>query len=257
MEAISVSSTIRNLLFSEACRINNPKFILSDPVQFPRKFSSIPDIEIVSLLVSTISWGNRKMICRNADRLLQLMEYDPLNWCLNDEYEHLPDTLNIHRTFFAKNLKYYMRGLKWIYSHFSTLEEFAIKNDVISTEVPAYHLALVLNRLLMHSNHGVADNRCLPTNLESTPLKRLNMALRWMVRDDCIVDIGIWKSIKPSQLLIPLDVHSAETSRKFGFITRKSTDKKALFQLMNTLRPLNPKDPALFDFALFGLGMGL
>lgn len=248
---------LRNLLFEQANRINNPNFIAEDPVQFPRRFTSLPDIEIASLLVSTISWGNRKMICRNAERLLEKMDYSPLQWCKDGAYEQLDDAGNVHRTFFNRNLKYYMRGLRWIYERYPNMDAFAKAERVGESEAPAYKLAEILNRVLCESNGGTADSRCLPQNLRTTALKRLNMALRWLVRDDGIVDIGVWTAIRPAQLFIPLDVHSADTSRQLGLITRRATDRRALEELMTTVRELNPQDPALFDYALFGIGMGL
>ena len=97
--------------------------------------------------------------------------------------------------------------------------------------------------------------RCLPDNLKSTPLKRVNMALRWLVRDDGIVDMGVWKALKPSQLFIPLDVHVADTSRALNLLSRKSNDRKAVLELTDALRQFDPADPIKYDFALFGLGI--
>lgn len=248
---------LESLLFDEARRINNAEFIASDPVQFPRRYSALPDIEIASLLVSTISWGNRRMICRDSARLLDMMDSSPLLWCREEAYELLDDDVNIHRTFFGRHLKHYMRGLKWIYDRYPSIDAFAMSQGVGASEAPSYCLAELLNGVLFQANGGKSDSRCLPLNLRTTALKRLNMALRWLVRDDGIVDMGVWKSIKPSQLFIPLDVHSADTSRRLGLITRRSTDRRALDELMAGVRPFNPDDPAVFDFALFGIGMGL
>lgn len=257
MEKKMSQTELGELLWSEAKRINNREFIDSDPVQFPRRFNDVADIEITSLLVSTISWGNRKMICNNANRLLEMMDNSPAQWMHDGEYEKIDGRRNIHRTFFGANLQYYMRGLKLLYSRHETLDAFAAAKKIGNSEYPAYKLAEELNKVLMEANDGRQDARCLPQNLVTTPLKRLNMALRWLVRDDGIVDMGIWHSIRQSQLLIPLDVHAADTSRELGLITRRSTDRKALMELMQNIRPYCPEDPALFDYALFGIGMGL
>ena len=95
---------LKELLDREARRFNTPDFIDADPVQFPRKFQSLPDIEIVSLLASTVAWGNRKMICSNITKMLTLMDWSPATWLLDKVYEELPD-MNIHRTFFARDLR--------------------------------------------------------------------------------------------------------------------------------------------------------
>ena len=83
------------------------------------------------------------------------------------------------------------------------------------------------------------------------------MALRWLVRDDGIVDMGVWDVLKPSQLYIPLDVHVGDVSRELGLLTRKSDDKRAVLELTENLRRYNPSDPVLYDYALFGIGMNI
>lgn len=248
---------IQELLLTEAQRINNKAFIADDPVQFPRRYSALPDIEIAALLSSTISWGFRKSILNDCERLLSLMDSSPLAWCMDEAYEAIPDEMNLHRTFFGRNLKHYMRGLRRIYSRYPSLDAFAADHRSGEHEAPSYHLAGLLNREMMAANDGATDNRCMPQNLRTTALKRLNMALRWLVRRDGIVDLGVWESIHPRSLYIPLDVHSANTARKLSLISRRSNDRMALLQLMQSVRPFKPEDPALFDFALFGIGMGL
>ena len=81
------------------------------------------------------------------------------------------------------------------------------------------------------ANDGAVNSRCLPTGLDTTALKRINMALRWLVRRDGIVDMGVWTSIKPSQLFIPLDVHVGNTARALGLLQRRGNDRKAVEQL--------------------------
>ena len=123
------------------------------------------------------------------------------------------------------------------------------------SQAPAWTLAQGLNAALAEANDGVHDPRCLPQNLTATALKRLNMALRWLVRDDGIVDLGVWKALKPSQLFIPLDVHAGNVSRQLGLLTRKSNDRRAVVELTDTLRSFRPDDPVVYDYALFGLGI--
>ena len=126
---------LKELLDREARRFNTPDFIDADPVQFPRKFQSLPDIEIVSLLASTVAWGNRKMICSNITKMLTLMDWSPAAWLLDKVYEELPD-MNIHRTFFARDLRAFMRGLYPIYRDHGSLQEFARKKNIGDTEYP-------------------------------------------------------------------------------------------------------------------------
>lgn len=252
----TISPDLRELLDSEARRINNPSFIDLDPVQFPRRFSDLRDIEITSLLCSSIAWGNRKMICRDCDKMLALMGHDPYNYMMDEAYEDLPDQ-NIHRTFFAANLRHFLRGLRRIYQRFGSLNEFALHHRVADDQLPAWKLVDLINQELAEANNGNSDSRCLPLNMKQTALKRVNMALRWLVRRDGIVDLGVWDAIDPSQLYIPLDVHVGNTARNLGIVTRKADDRRTVIELTEALRTIRPDDPAIYDFALFGIGMQL
>lgn len=247
---------LRDLLDSEAARINSPQFIGSDPVQFPRRFERIQDIEIASLLAATIAWGNRVMICRDCDKMLSLMENRPFEFVTDGAFEDLPD-MNIHRTFFTANLRHYLRGLRRIYARHSTLQDFARASAVASSETPSWQLVSAINAELAIANDGKTDSRCLPLNLDSTALKRVNMVLRWLVRRDGIVDLGVWDVIDPSQLYIPLDVHVANVARRLGLLQRRSNDRRAVIELTDRLRRYRPDDPVIYDYALFGIGIGL
>lgn len=255
MESVDFSENdIRELLDREGARINSPEFIAADPVQFPRRFDRQQDIEIAALLSATIAWGNRKMICSNCDKMLRIMEGRPHDFVMERAYEELPEG-NIHRTFFTANLKHYLRGFHLIFSRYGSLEGLARHLRIADDEAPAWKLVEGMNEILKEANHGAADSRCLPQNLRTTALKRVNMALRWLVRDDGIVDMGVWKSLKPSQLFIPLDVHVGNTSRDLGLLQRRQDDRRAVEELTTTLRRFRPADPAFYDFALFGLGI--
>lgn len=247
---------IVELLDSEAQRINSPAFIDCDPVQFPRRFSSLPDIEIAAFLSATIAWGNRKMICRDCDRMLEKMDNSPHAWVMERAYEKLEPDANVHRTFFNRNLIHYARGLHAIYSRFPSMADWASHEGIALSEAPAWELARVLNREIAGANDGEADSRCLPQNLDKTALKRINMALRWLVRHDGIVDMGVWDFLQPSQLYIPLDVHVGNVSRELGLLERRQDDRTSVNQLTATLRTLRPDDPVIYDYALFGIGIG-
>lgn len=248
---------LRELLDSEARRINSEAFISDDPIQFPRRFSSLPDIEITALLCATLAWGNRRMICRDCEKLLTLMDNQPYAYVIDEGYLDLDPDINIHRTFFGRNLRHYLRGLRAIYTRHGSLNDFARGIGAGEAEAPAWRLAEGLNAELSAANSGCTDSRCLPVNTSTTALKRLNMALRWLVRRDGIVDLGVWDTITPAQLRIPLDVHVGDVSRELGLLCRRSNDRKAVEELTGHLREFNPDDPTLYDFALFGIGMRL
>lgn len=254
-DIITVPADLQELLDSEAARINSPAFIDADPVQFPRRYTSLPDIEIAAFLSATIAWGNRTMICRDCDRMLAMMESSPHAYVMERAYESLDPDQNIHRTFFNRNLQYYLRGLFSIYSRFPSLAEWACQLGIQNTEAPAWEFTSHLLAALSETNNGKPDSRCLPQNIEKTALKRINMAFRWLVRNDGIVDMGVWSFLKPSQLFIPLDVHVGNVSRSLGILSRKQDDRRAVNELTAVLRTLRPDDPAIYDYALFGIGI--
>lgn len=251
-----ISRDIRDLLDAEATRINRPEFIENDPVQFPRRFSKLQDIEIAAFLSAIIAWGRRTMICRDCEKMLNLMDNEPFAYVMDKGYEDLDPSLNIHRTFFARHLQYFLRGMNRIYREFGSLDTFAASLRVGETDAPAWKLVEEMEKVMRDENNGENCSQCLPVNLDSTALKRVNMALRWLVRDDGIVDMGVWKSIPKSKLYIPLDVHVGNTARNLGILERKANDRKSVDQLTAALRTIRPDDPVFYDYALFGIGIG-
>ena len=253
---------LRALLDDYAAEYNVPEFADSDPVRFARRFTALPDREIAALLVSTISWGRRPMILRNAERLLALLEGEPLGFVLEGDIESIPDD-NIHRTFFGRHLRYYLRGLRELYTRFGTLENFACAVGAAAPgEAPAWAIAENLGRLLADANRACVTmpdgpDRCLPSKPATSALKRLNMALRWLVRRDGIVDPGGWELFGPDRLYIPMDVHVCNTSAALGLLPAapRTPDRKCAVALTESLRAFRPDDPTVYDFALFGIGV--
>ena len=171
-----ISRDIITLLDEEVARNNTREFIVDDPVQFPRRYDDVRDIEIVSLLVAAISWGRRPMILRDADRMLALMDHQPYRYMMEEGYEDLPSRHNIHRTFFASDLQWYLRGLREIYRRYGTLDDFALAHGVGEDPMPAWRLVEEMQRVVSGVNGGTNSPQCLPTNLRTTALKRVNMA---------------------------------------------------------------------------------
>ncbi len=250
-----VERDIAELLDSEAKRINNVDFIEKDPVQFPRRFEKLQDVEIAGLLSAIIAWGNRKMICRDAERMLTLMDNEPYAYVMDEGYEDLNPDMNLHRTFFARHFQYFLRGMRRIYENYGSLDAFSAAIRAGEAEAPAWKLVEEMQKIMSDVNGGATCSQCLPVNLDKTALKRINMALRWFVRDDGIVDMGVWKSIPKSKLYIPLDVHVGNVSRELGLLTRKANDRKSVEELTGVLRTLRPDDPCIYDYALFGIGV--
>ena len=243
---------IKEYLDEHAERINKPSFIEDDPVKFPRRYKDLRDIEIVSFLVATIAWGKRSMILRDAERMLAKIGNNPYDYVMSEGYEKL-GTANVHRTFFENDMAYMLRGFRHFYLSNDSMDKYM--SSLADRSPQKLVEALRLFAFEANGNGNIHNMKCYPKDFKNTALKRVNLALRWLVRNDGIVDLGVWKSIKPSELYIPLDIHVGNTAREIGLLTRKNNDWKAVDELTKKLREYNPKDPVKYDFALFGIGI--
>ena len=233
---------------------NHPNFIESDPIQIPHLYTLKQDIEIAGFLAATIAWGNRKMIINNAKRMMDLMGNSPYDFVMSHNGNDLQrlETF-VHRTFNGQDFIGFIKSLQNIYLNHGGLESiFTLhqENDSMQNAISKFKTIFFEIEHLNRTEKHISD----PNKNSSS--KRLNMWLRWNCRQDNKgVDLGIWKSISPSQLSCPLDVHSGNVARKLGLLTRKQNDAKALAELDQNLRALDPNDPVKYDFALFGLGV--
>ncbi|UMB61088.1 TIGR02757 family protein [Lutibacter sp. A80] len=245
---------LKEFLDIKVVEYNNPTFIESDPIQIPHQFSIKEDIEISGFLTATIAWGNRKMIIKNAIKMMDLLGNSPYDFVMNHKPHHL-DNFNgfVHRTFNSLDAVYFINALQHIYKNYYGLEGVFSNYSTKTTTQPAIHK---LKELFFEIPHLERTKKHISDPLKGSAAKRINMFLRWMVRNDAAgVDFGIWKTISPAILSCPLDVHSGNVARKLGLLTRKQNDAKALVELDTALRKMDKIDPVKYDFALFGLGV--
>lgn len=245
---------LKEFLDEKVVLYNHPNFIESDPIQIPHRYQLKEDIEISGFLAATISWGNRKMIIKNGLKLMDLLGNSPYDFIMNHSDIQLETVNNfVHRTFNGIDCITFIKGLKNIYENHSGLEAVFAKNqqnDSLQLSISEFKKTFFEIEHLNRTQKHISDP------LNNSAAKRINMYLRWMVRNDKTgVDLGIWKSITPGKLSCPLDVHSGKVARKLGLLHRKQNDGKALFELDTRLRILDSKDPVKYDFALFGLGV--
>lgn len=244
---------LKSFLDEKVLLYNHPNFIESDPIQIPHRFSQKEDIEIAGFLSATIAWGNRIMIIKNASKMMDLMGNSPYDFVMS----HSPQQLNrfddfVHRTFNSTDFKTFIIGLRHIYDKHKGLEALfmEVENNSIQKNISEF------KKKFFEIEHEIRTQKHISDPLNNSAAKRINMYLRWMVRNDNAgVDFGIWKNVSPAFLSCPLDVHSGNVARKLGLLTRKQNDAKAVAELDTSLRILDPEDPTKYDFALFGLGV--
>jgi uncharacterized protein (TIGR02757 family) len=233
---------------------NRPSFIESDPISIPHQFTVKEDVEIAGFLAATIAWGNRKMILRNANRMMELLERSPYDFIMNASDQEINNIHGfVHRTFNSVDLNYFIKALKNIYTRHGGLESLFHTYQESGSLLPAIHQ---FHEIFFELSHEKRTERHVSDPFKGSAAKKINMFLRWMVRDDKRgVDFGLWKTISPAILSCPLDVHSGNVARKLGLLTRKQNDTKAVIELDCHLREMDKNDPVKYDFALFGLGV--
>ncbi|WP_396173886.1 TIGR02757 family protein [Flavobacterium sp.] len=247
-------SELKDFLDEKVDLYNHPNFIESDPIQIPHLYSLKKDIEIAGFLSATIAWGNRKMIITNAKKMMELMGNSPYDFVMNHQEHHLEGLENfVHRTFNGVDFQTFIQSLQHIYKNHGGLEAVFAKNQSVSDLQKSIS---AFKKVFFEIPHLSRTEKHISDPMNNSAAKRINMFLRWMVRQDTNgVDLGIWKTISPAQLSCPLDIHSGNVARKLGLLSRKQNDGKALAELDSNLRKFDPNDPVKYDFALFGLGV--
>ena len=238
-------------------QFNQPNFIELDPISIPHQFSKLQDIEIMGFWTAILAWGQRVTIINKANELIQLMDNAPYDFIINHEEKDRKKFLKFkHRTFQPTDTLYFLaflqnyykksQSLETAFSQFLKPEDQTVKNALIGFHELFFSLPYAPHRTKKHVATPIRKSTC----------KRLNMFLRWMVRKDKRgVDFGLWKNIKPAQLLIPLDVHVNRIARQYNLIHRKQRDWLTVLELTENLRLYDENDPVKYDFALFGIGV--
>ncbi len=256
-----MNAGLKKLLNDKVTQYNQPSFIEKDPVSVPHRFNKHQDIEIAGFFAALFAWGNRTSIINSCNRLLLAMDNAPYDFVKNHTATDLKPLITfVHRTFNATDLFWMLHFLQQHYQDFNSLEHaFARFMNPLSTDI-AQALIGFHSYVFADADAPERTRKHISTPAKNSACKRLNMYLRWMVRhDESIsppnVDFGIWETIKPSQLVCPLDVHVGNVARRLNLLSRPQNDWKAAIELTANLKKLDPFDPVKYDYALFGMGV--
>lgn len=223
---------------------NNMRYFATDPVAVVRRCTTQRDIEVMGIVCSWLALGNRNQIFKKCCMAYDLMAAKPYEYLMSCQWREYKDSdINFYRMFFYRDFHDLMQSLYNVYQQYDTLEEAIIERNEKLGIRNEYLSALIS---LLHANG-------IPCNTKSA-CKRLCLFLRWMIRRDGIVDLGVWQQLDPADLLIPLDVHVNRVARQQGLLTRTLADMRAVQELTVNCKKLYPDDPAIMDFALFGVG---
>lgn len=250
-----MKSELKHFLDEKVNLYNNVSFIKNDPILIPHQFSKKEDIEISGFLTALISWGRRDMIIKSANNMMSLMDRAPLDFVLNAGVKQLKQLKGcIYRTFNSDDFLFLIYALRKLYNSEGGLEQAAVNGFNKSGNM--IDAILEIRSSFLKTPHLKRSEKHLANPESGSAAKRINMFLRWMVRQDKNgVDFGIWKTIPQNKLMCPLDVHSGRVARKIGLLSRKQNDWKATEELTQNLKELDPTDPVKYDFALFGMGV--
>ena len=248
------NTELKEFLDEKAALYENPDFIDSDPIQIPHSFTLKEDVEISAFLSSIIAWGKREMIIKNSKLMMDLMGNSPFDFIMNHSESDLANFDGfVHRTFNADDFRFFIISLQNIYKKHNGLE--AVLKPKLDTD--NYQLAIHnFKQIFFEVPHLPRTQKHISDPKKGSAAKRINMFLRWMVRNEKKgVDFGLWKSHNSAHLHCPLDVHTGNVGRKLNILKRKQNDWKAIQELDVSLRSFDAKDPVKYDFALFGLGV--
>lgn len=237
-------------------KYNQPDFIENDPISIPHKFSTKEDIEISGFITAIISWGQRKTIINNGNKLIGIMGNSPFDYIMSTNFDIENEQINsfCHRTFNGIDCLYFFKALKNIYSNKGGLEAI-FTNGYRSKSNNILETISLFKQVFFSISHPARTRKHISDPVKNSSAKRINMFLRWMVRKDKRgVDFGLWEEINQRDLLLPLDVHTGNVARKLGILKRKQNDAKAVIEVTNCLSNYCPFDPIKYDYALFGLG---
>lgn len=253
----SMEKDIKQLLEKKYKQYNRPDFIANDPISIPHLFTKKQDIEIMGFIASVLAWGQRVTIINKCKELIDRMDNAPYDFVVNHSDKDLKKLLDFkHRTFNDTDLLYFISFFSDLYKNTSSLEDAFVKGKKYKESTTEKALVDFHTSFFSLEDFPERTRKHISTPARKSACKRLNMFLRWMVRqDDKGVDFGIWKKMSPSQLICPCDVHVDRVARRLKLISRPQTDWQTAVELTSNLRQLDPDDPVKYDFALFGMGV--
>lgn len=237
-------------------KYETPDFIKDDPIQFIHKGKNKKEAEIMGFIASLFAYGNRTLFIKKLNEIFDKTGDDIVGFIKQGDFSSMK---GIEYRFSKENdIIPIFQVLSKLYNESRGLEELfehGYKQNCLDVKVlSAIKTAVDYFYSLAPKTVGQGFYHMIPNPNNGGAMKRMNMYLRWMIRKSS-VDIGIWKFMKPSELLIPLDVHVARVSREMGLLKRKSNDMKAVLELMEQLRKFCPEDPVKYDFAMFAYGI--
>lgn len=237
--------------------VETPSYIDSDPIRFMYEFEDKVDRELAGFFAAVMAWGRRDIVIKKVHNLLLRMDYKPSTFIGNFNEKDAKYLEGFkHRTFKPVDIYWMIQILQTILLKYGDFESFWSHCYRKSHEQERPLMGVFHEEFFKQEPQFTERTRKHISNAEkNSSCKRPYLFLRWCLRKNSQVDTGIMSFMDTSELKIPLDVHVARQARRVGLLTRSYNDWKAVIELTNNLRKLDPADPAKYDYALFGIGI--
>jgi uncharacterized protein (TIGR02757 family) len=260
-----ILNPLKDYLDGLVVKYKTPDFIPKDPIKFPHRFTDPADQEVIGLISSIMAQGRRTMILQSMEKICQLMDGRPYQFVADfnpevhasrfDGFVHFA-----YRNITGGDIACVVYLLKQALRENDSLKKLFLKGldtsqknirETLTNFVEYLHQ---LSPLPGQPEIPGSVRTLVPSPRKGSACKRLNMYLRWMVRSD-EVDLGLWREVPKSMLVIPLDFHVSRLARELGLTERKADDWRTAEEITDHLREFDPDDPAKYDFAIFGMGV--
>ena len=245
-------------LISLAQKYESADFLKKDPSQFMHRYKDERTAETVAFIAANLAFGRREQILFHVESILNAAGSSPVDWILNQKYkDFFPENkASFYRMYTNTEMRLFFDTMKKILEESETIGTY-FKN-FWKEELKKVSTGQKKNeKIYLHQVIASAfpcDCALLPHSKDSAA-KKVNMLLRWLVRDNSPVDLGLWKWFSKKDLLMPLDTHVMQQSNELGLIKSKSANLKTALELTKKVAEIFPGDPVKADFALFGLGV--
>ena len=246
---------LKEILDELVKKYETTEFIKNDPVGFLHKFETKQDIEIAGIISSALAYGKREAFIEKLKIIYSILGDSPYDFCMEfdkNKYEKYFQNFK-YRFNTGADIICLLEKLHFFYRGNNSLESF-VEKMLANSENKAKQAVAIISDMLCENICEKSYCYLFPHPKANSACKRLNLFLKWMVRKSC-VDRGIWEVLKPSDLIIPLDVHVAKVSRHLKLTSRKSNDWQTAEEITSKLREFDANDPVKYDFALFDIGI--
>ncbi|MFA6009214.1 MAG: TIGR02757 family protein [Desulfobacteraceae bacterium] len=231
---------------------NNPSYIHPDPLEYVRRYPAIKDREIAGVIASCLSFGRVSQILLTLSRVFDVMGPSPRAYVeqgsqrtFNKDYKGF-----VYRFVREEHLVSLLTGLGRMIEDHGTLENCFVSGLSHDDETIVPAMGRFVNQIVQNYDPGYLVAR--PD--KGSAMKRMNLFLRWMVRQDA-VDPGGWNRVDQSRLIIPLDTHMHRISKKLGLTERNQADMRTAMEITESFRRFSPNDPVKYDFSLTRFGI--